>query len=78
MTSAQYSQPVLGLVFLRFADAKFAARRAQLARSATGRRGSRVDDPSAYHAEGVLYLPEDARFEQLLEFPEGGRKGQSL
>jgi type I restriction enzyme M protein len=78
LTSAQYSQPVLGLVFLRFADAKFAARRAQLARSTIGRRGTRVDEPSAYHAEGVLYLPEEARFEQLLEFPEGGRKGQSL
>ncbi|HEV3076589.1 MAG TPA: class I SAM-dependent DNA methyltransferase [Thermoanaerobaculia bacterium] len=78
LTSAQYSQPVLGLVFLRFADAKFAARRTHLAKSASGRRGSRVDEPSSYHAEGVLYLPEEARFEQLLEFPEGGRKGQSL
>jgi type I restriction enzyme M protein len=78
LTSAQYSQPVLGLVFLRFADAKFAARRAQLAKSGSGRRGSRVDEPSSYHAEGVLYLPEEARFDQLLEFPEGGRKGQSL
>ena len=78
LTSAQYSQPVLGLVFLRFADAKFAARRAALEKRAPGRRGSRVEDPSAYNAEGVLYLPVEARFDHLLHFPEGGLKGQSL
>src|SRR4051812_17932779 len=54
LTSAQYSQPVLGLIFLRFADARFAACRAELAAAATGRRGSRIDDPGAYHASGVL------------------------
>ena len=30
LTSAQYSQPVLGLIFLRFADARFEARRKEL------------------------------------------------
>jgi type I restriction enzyme M protein len=28
LTSAQYSTPVLGLIFLRFAEARFAQRRA--------------------------------------------------
>jgi hypothetical protein len=77
LTAAQYSQPVLGLIFLRFADAKFAARRAELERGATGRRGSRVDDVGSYHAAGVLFIPEEARFATLLEFPEGGRKGKT-
>ena len=54
LTSAQYSTPVLGLIFLRFAEARFAKRRAELEKAgASSRRGSsRVDDPSAYHAEG--------------------------
>jgi type I restriction enzyme S subunit len=26
------------------------------------RRGSRIDEPAAYHAEGILSLPADARF----------------
>lgn len=43
LTSAQYSQPVLGLIFLRFADAKFVARRAELEKGASGRRRSRVE-----------------------------------
>lgn len=78
LTAAQYSQPVLGLIFLRFADAKFAARRAELEKAATGRRGSRVDDASSYHASGVLFLPPEARYTGLLEYEEGGRNGKSL
>lgn len=78
LTAAQYSQPVLGLIFLRFADAKFAARRAALEKTIKGRRGSRVDDPGSYHAAGVLFLPPDARFATLLEYPEGGKNGKLL
>src|SRR5271167_193601 len=67
LTAAQYSQPVLGLIFLRFAEVRFAAQRASLNKiSASSRRGSRLDDPAAYHAEGVLYLTPDARFDRLL------------
>ena len=63
LTSAQYSTPVLGLIFLRFAYTRFAKRRATLEKTATfSRRGSRLDDPAAYHAKGVLYLTPNARF----------------
>src|SRR5207247_4967735 len=34
LTSAQYSQPVLGLIFLRFAEARFAAQREKLEKTA--------------------------------------------
>ncbi|GEJ55945.1 type I restriction-modification system subunit M [Anaeromyxobacter diazotrophicus] len=78
LTSAQYGQPILGLIFLRFADAKFAARRAALDKVATGRRGSRVDEPTAYHEKGVLYLAPAARFDGLRDYPEGGKNGKSL
>jgi type I restriction enzyme M protein len=78
LKAGEYSPPVLGLVFLRFADAKFAGRRAELEKTASGRRGSRIDDAAAYHSEGVLFLPAEARFGALLEFPEGGRDGKSL
>jgi type I restriction enzyme M protein len=78
LTAAQYSQPVLGLIFLRFADAKFAARRTALEKAKPGRRGSQVDEPGAYHSAGVVFLPAAARFGELLEFPEGGRKSKAL
>src|SRR6266446_4059383 len=71
LTSQQYSQPVLGLIFLRFAEVRFSARRAALEKAgASGRRASRVDDPTAYHAEGVIYLAPNARFDALLKLPE--------
>jgi len=80
LTAAQYSTPVLGLIFLRFAEARFAKRRAELEKtSASGRRGSsRIDDPAAYHAEGVVYLTPNARFDRLLNLPEGANVGQAI
>lgn len=77
LTSAQYSPPVLGLIFLRFAEVRFSARRAVLEKqAASSRRGSRVDDPAAYQAEGILYLTPIARFEHLLNLPEGKDVGK--
>lgn len=79
LTSAQYSTPVLGLIFLRFADVRFAKRRATLEKTAaSSRRGSRMDDPAAYHAEGVLYLTPNARFDKLLHLPEGSNAGKAI
>src|SRR5438093_12943166 len=71
LTSAQYSQPVLGLIFLRFAEVRFAAQRAKLEKVvASSRRGSRLDDPKAYHADGVLYMTPNSRFNYLRDLPE--------
>jgi type I restriction enzyme M protein len=80
LTAAQYSTPVLGLIFLRFAETRFAKRRAQLEKAAISSRrsSSRIDDPSAYHAEGVIYLTPNARYERLLGLPEGGNIGRQI
>ncbi|HEX5037442.1 MAG TPA: class I SAM-dependent DNA methyltransferase, partial [bacterium] len=79
LTSAQYSQPVLGLIFLRFAEARFATQRAKLEKkSSSSRRGSLVDDPSAYAADGIVYLTPNARFEYLLKLPEGADIGKAV
>ena len=79
LTSAQYSQPVLGLIFLRFAEVRFFAQRAVLEKQAAGgRRGSRVDDPTAYQAEGILYLTSPARFDHILRLPEGSDVGKAV
>ncbi|HUO44496.1 MAG TPA: class I SAM-dependent DNA methyltransferase [Burkholderiales bacterium] len=81
LTAAQYSAPVLGLIFLRFAEARFAERRAELEKSANAssrRATSRVDDPKAYKAEQVLYLTPNARFDHLLALPEGKNVGKQI
>jgi type I restriction enzyme M protein len=75
----QYSGPVLGLIFLRFAEVRFAKRRAALEKQTSGtRRGSRLEDPAAYHADGILFLAPDARFDFLLSLPEGGKIGAKV
>ena len=79
LKAQEYSGPILGLIFLRFAEVRFAARRSTLeAASVSSRRGSRVDDPDAYHAEGVLYLSPEARFDHLLTLPEAANVGASV
>ena len=46
---------------------------------ASARRGtSRIDDPKAYHAEGVLFLTPSARFDYLLQRPEGSNVGGAV
>jgi type I restriction enzyme M protein len=71
LKAQEYSGPILGLIFLRFAEVRFAIQRSKLeAAGASSRRGSRVDEPAAYHAEGILYLAPEARFDYLLTLPE--------
>ncbi|MEX1183992.1 MAG: class I SAM-dependent DNA methyltransferase [Gemmatimonadota bacterium] len=72
LKAQEYSGPLLGLIFLRFAEVRFAGQRTKLEKAgASPRRGSRVDEPAAYHAEGILYLAPEARFDYLLTLPEG-------
>jgi type I restriction enzyme M protein len=80
LTSAQYSQPVLGLIFLRFADTRFAAVRTKLGKavSSSRRAAPAIDDPRTYQAEGVLFLNKKARFEYLLTQPETAALGEAV
>jgi type I restriction enzyme M protein len=71
LKAQEYSGPILGLIFLRFAELRYAIQRKKLEQAGeSSRRGSRVDEPGAYHAEGVLYLAPEARFDHLLTLPE--------
>jgi type I restriction enzyme M protein len=68
--------PVLGLIFLRYANAKFARAEATLKEQNTsGRRQvSKVD----YQAQGVMYIPEAGRWPGLIRLPEGSNIGKSI
>jgi len=79
LKAQEYSGPILGLIFLRFAEVRFVAQRTKLDKAGTSsRRGSRVDEPAAYHAEGVLYLEPQARFDFLLTLPEAADIGAKV
>lgn len=79
LKAQEYSGPLLGLIFLRFAEVRFSALRKELEKASTSsRRGSRVDEPAAYHAENVLYLAPEARFDYLLNLPEAADIGAKV
>ncbi len=75
LKSSEYSTPVLGLIFLRYADFKFAQAEKELATKASGRRAIGKED---YQRRGVLYLPPAARFSALLNLPEGENIGKAV
>ena len=75
LKSSEYSIPVLGMIFLRYADQKFAGAQKELEGKGTGRRQVGKSD---YQAKNVLYLPEAARFQNLLKKPEGANIGQAI
>jgi type I restriction enzyme M protein len=49
------------LIFLKYADSRFAQAEEALARKGSGRRKITKAD---YQAQGVMYLPPEARFEE--------------
>lgn len=75
LRSSQYSFPVLGLIFLRFADHRFTQAEQELSGQATGRRKI---DKTSYQAKGVMYLPETARYSYLLNLPESENIGRAI
>jgi len=76
LSSAEYSPPVLGLIFLRHADVLFTKKKEELEKNQEGsrRKIGKVD----YQSEGVMYLPEEARFSYLLNLPEGNNIGEAI
>lgn len=75
LKAGEYSIPVLGLIFLKFADKRFSDIQTELGVNASSRRQpGKVD----YQSRGVLYLPEQARFSELLKLPESANLGKAL
>lgn len=71
----EYAAPVLGLIFLRYAERRFMEVGETLKDGGGGRR---TVGKTAYQAQGVVYLPEDARFSHLLKLPEGENLGKAI
>lgn len=75
LKASEYGTPVLGLIFLKFADTKFTAARDRIEAKASARRKV---GPSDYQAERVIFVPEEARFSHLLGLPEGADLGKAV
>lgn len=72
---SEFSNPVLGLIFLRYAEKRFQEAEAKLIE--TGLDVSEIEKFD-YQAEGALYLPGNARFSYLLDLAEGHDVGRAV
>ncbi len=73
---SEFSTPVLGLIFLRYAEKKYAEAEARLGPVGSG--GRRKVSKADYEAEGVIFLPPEARFSHLLSLTEGDNIGKAI
>jgi len=80
LAASEYDTPVLGLIFLKFADGKFKqhlpAIQAEYDKLKGGRREKPIED-IALELCG-FYLPEEARYDYLLGLPEDANIAQAL
>lgn len=76
LTAQQYSMPVLGLIFLKFADHRFTAVEKEFKKKKAG--GRRTIGKLDYQAKGVMFLPEQSRFSYLINLPEGENIGKAI
>lgn len=72
---SEFSNPVLGLIFLRYAEKRFHEAEATL--MAKGLNPADIERFD-YQAEGALYLPNNARFSYLLDLAEDQDVGKAV
>ena len=67
LKTSEYSEPILGLIFLRFASECFKKATAEIL--AERPEGYEITDDD-YLERGALIIPQDAQFDKLLNMPE--------
>ena len=75
LTAQEYSRPILGLIFLKYAEYRFTQAKSNIEQQASSRRRGSGDIKSQVQAEGAMYVPDEALFTQLLAIPEGENIG---
>lgn len=72
---SEFSNPVLGLIFLRYAEKRFHEAEVKLIEKGLDAFEIEKFD---YQAEGALYLPDNARFSYLFDLAEGHDLGKAV
>jgi type I restriction enzyme M protein len=80
LKSSEYATPVLGLIFLKFADNKYRQYEAEIQQEYEKLLGGRREKSIAEIAleKCGFYLPDDARYDYLLTLPEEENIAQAL
>jgi type I restriction enzyme M protein len=75
LAANEYRGPVLGLIFLAYAEYRFDQVRPEVEAHATERAPV---TPNDYKAKSVLFVPEQARLSYLVDLPEGEDLGGAV
>ena len=79
LASNEYFMPILGLIFLRHATNRYYAALAEIEEDkAAGRMPDRPLIEADFTARSALMLPEEARYDALLEKPKDGNLGATV
>jgi len=75
----EISEPILGLIFLKFADVKFRRAKTEIEvkhKKMTGRKPPIT--PDYYKQHGVPFIPEKSGYEYLMNLPENRNIGKAI
>ena len=79
VTSQEYCMPVLGLIFLRYAYSRFKYVETEILKNRPMRRGRVLPVEAAdFQTKSAIFLPEEARYEYLLNLPDNADMGQAI
>jgi len=78
LKASEYSLPVLGLIFLKYADYRFSLAERDLNAKGKGSERRLVKEIDYQAMPGVLYLPPLSRFSHLISIPEGQDIGRAI
>lgn len=76
----EIAEPILGLIFLKFADVRFKKATVDLDKERKNLQGARTRpiSPDDYKSKGVLFIPENATYSYLMSLPESENIGKAL
>ena len=81
LTAAEYSMPVLGLIFLRHADNRFKAYLPDIAADIPAQVPPAQREELiklGFQGKAAIYLPQAARFDHLVALPQGASVGAAI
>ncbi len=81
LTAAEYSMPVLGLIFLRHADNRFKAYLPEIEADIPSQVPAAQREELiklGFQGKAAIYLPEAARFDRIVSLPQGANVGEAI
>ena len=79
LSSQEYSMPILGLIFLRYAYSRFKFVEGEIMKDRPVRNGRVLPvESSDFKQKSAIFLPEKARYDYLLNLPDDADCGKAV